>query len=199
MDKISLSIPSKLETPRLKLRKYKQGDGKALFQLLETGNNREYLKEHIDEASDVRTEEEAEIRVQELAKDWIERKRFVMGIWLRSSETYIGQIWIESNNWKVPSFELGWYIEQSLQNQGFATEAAKASIKFIFENLRAHKIIVMTRDDNQQSSKLAERLGFHKEGHLREHSVKKNGSRVGLLYYGLLKNEQNTLDESYKK
>ena len=177
------------ETPRLILRKYKKGDGKEFFQLLETGNNRENLLEHIVEATSVKSEEEAEIRIQELSNDWAERTRFVMGIWLKSSKKYIGQIWIEPNKWEVPSFELGWYLEQSSQGQGFATEAGKASIKFIFESLHAHKIIVITRDDNQRSSKLAQRLGFLKEGHLREHSVKRNGFRVGLLYYGLLKND----------
>lgn len=188
MDKNVLELPSKIETARLTIRKYEKGDGKELFQLLEANNNREYLKEYIDEATIVKTEADAEIRIQNLSKDWIERTRFVMGIWLKSSKKYIGQIWIEPNKWEVPSFELGWYLEQSLQKQGFATEAAKASINFIFNTLRAHKIIVITRDDNLRSAKLAERLGFKKEAHLREHSVKKDGSRVGLFYYGLLKN-----------
>ncbi|MFX1310672.1 MAG: GNAT family N-acetyltransferase [Promethearchaeota archaeon] len=184
-----LTLPSRLETTRLTIRKYEKGDGKELYQLLEKNNNREYLIEHIDEAANVKTEEDAEIRVQELSVDWTERKRFVMGIWLKSSGKYIGQIWIEPNTWEVPSFELGWFLERSQQGQGIATEASKAVIQFMFNHLKAHKIIVITRDDNEKSSKLAKRLGFIREGHLREHSIKKDGSRVGLLYYGMLKNE----------
>lgn len=184
-----IEYPSRLETTRLIIRKYEKSDGKELFQLLENNNNREYLIEHIDEATNVKTEEDAEIRVQELSSDWSERRRFVMGLWLKSSGKYIGQIWIEPNKWEVPSFELGWFLERSQQGQGIATEASKAAIQFIFNHLKAHKIIVITRDDNEKSSKLAERLGFIKEGHLREHSIKKNGSRVGLLYYGMLRNE----------
>jgi RimJ/RimL family protein N-acetyltransferase len=184
-----LALPSRLETTRLTIRKYEKGDGKDLYQLLEKNNNREYLIEHIDEATNVKTEEDAEIRIQELSTNWIERTRFVMGIWLKSFGKYIGQIWIEPNKWEVPSFELGWFLERSQQGQGIATEASKAAIQFLFNHLKAHKIIVITRDDNEKSSKLAERLGFIKEGHLREHSIKKNGSRVGLLYYGMLKND----------
>jgi RimJ/RimL family protein N-acetyltransferase len=189
MDKMLLALPSRLETTRLTIRKYEKGDGKDLYQLLEKNNNREYLIEHIDEATNVKTEEDAEIRIQELSTNWIERTRFVMGIWLKSFGKYIGQIWIEPNKWEVPSFELGWFLERSQQGQGIATEASKAAIQFLFNHLKAHKIIVITRDDNEKSSKLAERLGFIKEGHLREHSIKKNGSRVGLLYYGMLKND----------
>jgi ribosomal-protein-serine acetyltransferase len=191
MDKKALSLPTKLETPRLNIRKYEKGDGKALFHLLERNSNRKYLKEHIDEATKVKTEEEAENRIKELSNDWTEKIRFVMGIWLNATDQYIGQIWIEPNKWKVPSFELGWFLEQTQQGKGIATEAAKASINFIFDYLNAYKIIVITRDDNIRSSKLAERLGFIKEGHLREHSVKKDGSRVGLYYYGMLKKEKN--------
>lgn len=189
MNQMLLTLPSRLETTRLTIRKYEKGDGKELYQLLEKNNNREYLIEHIDEAANVKTEEDAEIRVQELSVDWTERKRFVMGIWLKSSGKYIGQIWIEPNTWEVPSFELGWFLERSQQGQGIATEASKAAIQFMFNHLKAHKIIVITRDDNEKSSKLAKRLGFIREGHLREHSIKKDGSRVGLLYYGMLKNE----------
>ncbi|MFX1252896.1 MAG: GNAT family N-acetyltransferase [Promethearchaeota archaeon] len=189
MDKMLLELPIKLETKRLTIRKYEKGDGLALYQLLESDNNREYLKEHIDEATTVKTEEEAEIRVRTLAADWVTRERFVMGIWLKSSGNYIGQIWIQPNKWKVPSFELGWFIGQSYQGQGIATEAAKAAIRFLFHHLKAHKIIVLTRDDNIKSYKLAERCGFLREGYLRDHSVTKNGERFGLFYYGLLKNE----------
>jgi len=189
MDKMLLELPSRSETNRLTIRKYEKGDGKELYQLLEKNNNREYLIEHIDEATNVKTEEDAEIRIQELSTDWITRTRFVMGIWLKSSGKYIGQVWIEPNKWEVPSFELGWFLERSHQGQGIATEANKATIQFLFNHLKAYKIIVITRDDNHKSSRLAECLGFIKEGHLRERSIKKNGSRVGLLYYGMLKSE----------
>jgi len=174
-------LPSRLETTRLIIRKYEKGDGAELFQLLEVNNNREYLVEHIDEATNVKTEEDAEIRIQKLCSDWNTSSRFVMGIWLKSSVKYIGQVWIEPNQWKVPSFELGWFLERTHQGQGIATEAAKAAMRFLFNDLKAYKIIVITRDDNPKSYILAERLGFNKEGHLREHSVKKNGIRVGLL------------------
>ncbi|MFW9902103.1 MAG: GNAT family N-acetyltransferase [Candidatus Thorarchaeota archaeon] len=189
MDKSMLELPSKLETTRLTIRKYEKGDGKDLFRLLETNNNREFLIEHIDEAIIVKTEKDAESRIKELSNDWINRSRFVMGIWMKSSGKYIGQIWIEPNKWEVPSFELGWFLDRTHQGKGIATEASKAAIRLLFENFDAHKIIVITRDDNIPSSRLAERLGFNKEGHLREHIVKKDGSRVGLIYYGMLKKE----------
>ena len=185
-----LEIPSRLETPRLIIRKYKKNDGEPFYKLLKRNDNRGFLVDHVTEARTIKTIEEAEIRIRELNAYWVARKRFVLGIWLKSSQLYIGQIWIEPKNWEVPSFELGWFLDQVYQGKGIAFEAATRATKFIFEDLKAHKIIVLTRDDNVRSYKLAERCGYIKEGHLRNHNVK-NGKRFGLYCYALLKQEYN--------
>ncbi|MHA1961993.1 MAG: GNAT family N-acetyltransferase [Candidatus Thorarchaeota archaeon] len=186
--KLLLDLPDELESERLILRKYSKGDGGSFFDLLESNNNREYLREHVDEAISIKNAEEAEIRIRELEADWISRERFVMGVWLKELDNYVGQIWIEPRKWDVPSFELGWFLDRLHQGKGIATEAAKRSMRFLFEDLRAHKVIVLTRDNNEKSSKLAERLGFKREGHLRESGIE-NGRRYGLFHYGLLKEE----------
>ena len=89
-----LDLPTKIETARLVVRKYEVGDGVALFNLLESNGNRDYLKDHVDEATDIKTEEDAEIRIRQLAADWISQKKFIMGIWDKTSGLYIGQVWI---------------------------------------------------------------------------------------------------------
>ncbi|MFX1515766.1 MAG: GNAT family N-acetyltransferase [Promethearchaeota archaeon] len=183
-----LNLPTKLETERLILRRYEEGDGAALLNLLESHGNRQYLMDHIDEATDVTTEEEAEMRIRHLIADWIAQKKFIMGIWKKVSGLYIGQIWICPSKWEVPSFELGWFLELTHQGQGFACEAVQAALQFLFTHLHAHKVIVLTRDDNVKSYKLAERCGFMKEGHLRDHNIK-DGKRFGLFYYSMLISE----------
>jgi RimJ/RimL family protein N-acetyltransferase len=183
--KLLLDFPAILETDKLVIRKYNRGDGKEIYALLERNNNRELLKEYVDEATDVTTIEKAEIKAREHAAEWEARTRFVMGMWSKADELYIGEIWIEPKNWEVPSFELGYYLDTGFQGSGTALEATKCALKFIFEDLQAHKVIIITRDTNERSWKLAERLGFSREGHLRECGAK-DGKRWGLLHYGLL-------------
>jgi len=115
-----------------------------------------------------------------------------MGIWSKKSNEYIGNIWIEPKKWEVPSFEIGYYLDQGYIGKGLATEAVKRSIEIIFEELKAHKVILITRDTNERSYKLAERLKFVKEGHFRE-SNKEDDHHFGLLYYGMLKPEYEKL------
>ena len=188
MHKFLLEIPNLLESETLIVRRFEKSDGKDLLALLERNNNREFLREAADEVDDIKTPDDAEIEVRKHAAEWESRERFVMGIWLKSTGEYVGQIWIEPKKWEVPSFELGYYIDQGYARKGIATKAARLSLRFLFEDLKAHKVIIITRDTNERSWKLAERLGFKKEGHLRESNIKA-GKRWGLLHYGMLKSE----------
>lgn len=190
--KLLWEFPDSLESERLIIRKYEKGDGQAYLNLFERNNNREELKEHVDEATSVKTEEQAEVQIREHDAEWIARRRFVLGIWLRENEEYIGQIWIEPKNWNVPHFELGYFIDSGYQRRGFAYEACLGSLHFLFEDLRAHRVSIVTHDTNERSWKLAERLGFKREGHFRENQIK-DGNRFGTLYYGMLREEYETI------
>ncbi|MCE7745689.1 MAG: GNAT family N-acetyltransferase [Candidatus Heimdallarchaeota archaeon] len=190
--KLQIEPSTQIESDRLIIRKYEKGDGKELFALLERNDNRTFLKDHVDEATDVKSLEDAETRVKSLSADWDARNRFVMGVWSKKTNEFIGNIWIEPKKWEVPSFEVGYYLDQGYTSKGLATEAVKRSIEFIFAELKAHKVILITRDTNERSYKLAERLKFVKEGHFRE-SNKEGNRRFGLLYFGMLKTEYEKL------
>ena len=192
LHKLLLDIPIQLETERLIVRKYVKGDGRDLYLLLERNDNRKFLRENVEEVASIRTEGEAEIKVRKHSAEWVVRDRFVMGIWLKKRDRYVGEIWIEPKKWEVPSFEIGWFLDQGYQRRGIATEAARRSLEFLFNDLNAHKVIVITRDTNPRSYKLAERLGFRTEGHLRESRIE-NGKRYGLLYYGMLRIEFSSI------
>jgi len=188
LHKSPLEVPTQLDTERLVVRKHAEGDGRELFLLLERNGNREFLRENVEEVSSIRTEEEAEIRVQRHSAEWFARDRFVMGIWSKSEDKYVGEIWIEPKNWEVPSFEIGWFLDRGYQGRGIAEEAARRSLESLFSSFKAHKVIAITRDTNLKSIKLMEKLGFRREGHLRESGIQ-DGNRYGLLYYGMLKSE----------
>jgi ribosomal-protein-serine acetyltransferase len=162
LHRLLLNIPTQLETERLLIRKYAEGEGRGLYLLLERNDNRNNLAEHVDEATEIRTAVEAEIRIRQFAADWVARARFVMGLWLKPPNKQIGQLRIEPRNWEVPSFELGWFLDSGFWGKGLAIEAARHAIRFTFDCLHAHKIIVITRDNNDRSNRLTQRLGFTK-------------------------------------
>lgn len=188
MHKLLMKIPTRLETERLVVRKYEKGDGQALFALVERNDNREFLRANVEELSSLATETEAEIMVRRHAAEWVGHRRFVMGVWLKDENKCVGQIWIEPDKWDVPSFEIGWLVDSGYEGMGIAAESVRRCLEFLFGNLKAHRVSAIMRDTNPRSWKLAERLGFRQEGHLRECRVE-NGDRYGLLRYGMLNTE----------
>nr|WP_321487069.1 GNAT family protein [uncultured Draconibacterium sp.] len=71
---------------------------------------------------------------------------------------------------------------------GFATEAAKAVINYLFCELKKHRITASIDPENIASVALLEKLGFRKEAHFRE-SLFLNDKWVDDVIYALLARE----------
>ena len=57
-------------------------------------------------------------------------------------------------------YEIGWRFREDSWGQGYAKEAASASLDFAFERLRAGHVVSITVDGNEASWGLMKRLGF---------------------------------------
>ena len=57
---------------------------------------------------------------------------------------------------------VGWYINPIHQGKGYATEAAKHTLKYMFEEVEITKIITGAAIDNPASWKIMNRLGYTK-------------------------------------
>ena len=191
MNKMLLDIPIRFEADRLILRRYEPGDGPMYFAVGQ--KNRQHLQPF--EAGNIilsaKSLEEAEIIVRELSVDWIARNSFFMGAFDKKTLEFIAQIYVGVVNWELPEFEIGYFVDVDHQGRGYVTEAVKAALGFIFDNLHAQRVCLHTRDTNLPSQHVAERCGFTLEGHIRENKRDKDGSVSGDLYYGLLKREYN--------
>ena len=63
-----------------------------------------------------------------------------------------------------PSTEIAWTLGRSYWGQGYATEAAKASLDFGFKTTRLPKLISLIDPDNRASWRVAQRLGYSRGG-----------------------------------
>ena len=84
--------------------------------------------------------------------------------------------------------ELGCTLSQEYQGKGYAFEAVKATINYLFDELGKHRIVVSIDSRNLPSIRLIERLGFRKKGLVKENS-ELNGEWVDDLVYAVLKDE----------
>ncbi|MFW9897276.1 MAG: GNAT family N-acetyltransferase [Candidatus Thorarchaeota archaeon] len=186
-----IKIPSQFETKRLILRPYRVGDGQAFFDMVENGN-RVHLKDilgNITESNDIN---KIENWIKELASDWNRHNRFVLSYWQKTTQNFLGHIWIEPIDWNLPAFEIGWFIDKNQQGKGYVTEATKKAIDFIFKDLQADNIIVRVRETkpyNIKSKNVAERCGFKKEGFYQDNIKLEDRTLISETHYKMLKED----------
>ena len=73
-------------------------------------------------------------------------------------------------------------------NGGYGTEAMNLLLNYAFNHKNLRRIEAIVLEDNIGSCKMHEKLGFKREGLLRE-SVYKDGCYKNQVYYALLKSE----------
>ncbi|MDP3916101.1 MAG: GNAT family N-acetyltransferase [Bacteroidota bacterium] len=102
----------------------------------------------------------------------------------------LGVHFFDSENKQV---EIGCTLNKYFQHQGYATEAVKSVIDYLFKELNKHRIITSIDPDNKNSIRLVERIGFRKEAHFVE-SLWVNGKWVDDLIYALIEKDWEKLN-----
>ena len=186
MRPILLDLPERLDSERLIISVYENGDGEEFFQLLQS--NSKYLEEELDEVQRVKSIEDAEEYVRNKRIAWLSRERFVPKLVERSTGRMIGQLWLEPN-WDRMIFEIGYFVEEKSQGKGYVTEAVRRTVEFLFQELGANRLEIHMKVTNSKSIGVAERCGFTREAQLREKGRTNAGDAVDMLIFGLLRSE----------
>jgi RimJ/RimL family protein N-acetyltransferase len=187
MNKFLLDIPERMETEQLYLRAYRAGDGPVYYAA--SLRNRNHLAEF--ESGNVlmnlKNEEHAEAIVRELAADWMARNCFFIGIFEKTTDEWVGQVYVGPSSWELPEFTIGYVADVNYEGKGYISEAVNRVLGMLFEDMGAHRVKSGCDENNVRSIRLLERCGFRQEGHLLENKKKADGSFHGDLLYGLLR------------
>lgn len=105
-----------------------------------------------------------------------------------SENRLIGDMGIIFTNHNNTQAEIGCTLRKEYQRKGYATEALKAMVGYLFGTLDKHRIVASIDPRNTSSIRLIERLGFRKEAHFRE-SYYLRGEWVDDIIYAKLKKE----------
>jgi RimJ/RimL family protein N-acetyltransferase len=81
--------------------------------------------------------------------------------------------------------DVGFTLDPSAQGHGYATEAIAELLRYLFEDRGKHKVCADCDTRNDASWRLLERLGFQREGELRE-TYRDSGVWASEYLYGLL-------------
>lgn len=105
-----------------------------------------------------------------------------------SDGAFIGWCTLSSWNPDFRSASLGYCYDHAAWGQGYATEAARALLDWAFDTLDLNRVQAEADTRNTASARVLEKLGFLREGTLREDCVV-NGDVSDSWVYGLLRRE----------
>lgn len=112
-------------------------------------------------------------------------------------DRHIGNIsvWHISRSFKTG--EIGYWVRSDEASQGIATEVTARTLHIAFRELRMHRVILRIAVGNRASERVAEKLGFFREGILRE-EIKVHGEWLDHSVWGLLEHEYKKNVDTYR-
>ena len=176
-----------LHTPRLLLRPFTEADTDNIFMLQ---SNARVLRYWDAPPWTERTQAERFIvRCKQMAEEGSGARLLIA----RSSDgLFIG--WCSLMNWdpEYRSAMLGYCLDEPAWGQGFATEAANALLTWAFNTLDLNRVQSEADTRNAASDRVLHKLGFLREGTLRENCIVA-GEVSDSWVYGLLRREWKPL------
>ena len=154
----SFSVPTReiptLTTQRLTLRPYASADVEPLFRLLNEGDVLRYFPNPLPPPRD-----RVERIVNHILDHWQEQGFGWWAVERRSDTALMGWCGLTFLP-ETGETEIAYLLERAYWEQGFATEAATASLRFGFERLVLPRIIGLVHPDNRGSQHVLEKLGM---------------------------------------
>lgn len=170
-----------LDTQRLFLRPVEANDQHAIFAYRSDAEANKY------QGWIPKTLKDVEIFFSKLSPEFnVPDTWFQMAVIIKNNNEIIGDIGIHF--FEKEQVEIGYTIAKKHQGLGFASEAAKAVIDYLFSKLKKHRITASIDPENMASVALLEKLGFRKEAHFKE-SLYLNKHWVDDVIYALLAKE----------
>ena len=148
-----------VETDRLTLREWGEGDGDRFYSVMNTPA----VMRHLGGVQDRATWEAALGRINGFQRD------FGHTFWIverKSDGELLGFCGLKRVNAEGTSLkgevEIGWRLRESTWGQGYAKEAAIACLDLAFNRFAAPHVVALTIDQNAASRGLMERLGMRR-------------------------------------
>jgi len=149
-----------IETRRLILRTWREADIAANTAMLSDPESGRYITaDHKPVTSELNGWRNAAI----MMGHWALHGFGMFAVEEKASGRYVGRVgpWCPPT-W--PGFEVGWGIAKEFRGKGYAVEATRASIDWVFENLAVDRIIHCIVPANVASQSVARKLGATIDG-----------------------------------
>lgn len=182
--------PNRIETERLILRRFTRRDVNSVTEAVQSSLSD--LNEWLPWAHPGYRKDDASTYIKDSGEAWKEGRAYDFAIRRRGdTRRHLGNISIWPVSRLTRTGEIGYWVRSDATTHGIATEATAAVVKVGFEDLGYHKLTLRIAIGNRASERVAEKLGFSREGVLREELLIR-GRWVDHSLFSLLEREYHS-------
>ena len=178
-----MNVPE-LETSRLKLIRLTESHYNDLFDIFSDEESMKYWDDPPMESID-----EVKNLVEFLDKRIEDGRGICWGITLKTAPKKVIGMFTYNDFRKDGNAFIGYILARKHWGQGLSTEAVGVAVEYGFSQMGVHRIEAHVEPKNIASEKLLLKIGFQKEGILRERTFNK-GKYQDMVYFGLLKTDK---------
>lgn len=107
---------------------------------------------------------------------------------IRYQGQLVGSIGFHHIDWSNRQTSIGYFLSEDAEGKGIMTRSVQALLNYAFFELRLNRVEIRCGEGNVKSRAIPERLGFTKEGRIRD-GENLYGRYHDLIIYGLLARE----------
>ena len=175
-----------LETERLVLRAFRLCDAKAMY---ENWTSREAVTRTTQWAR-----HESVFETEGILTAWCalyaDARVYNWAIVLKQTGEPIGNIACMDFSERDSRCTVGYCLSDDYWNRGLTTEALGVVLRFLFDEVKVHKVESYHAADNPASGRVMEKNGMLREGLLRAHLLGKDGLYHDTVVYGLINSRE---------
>jgi RimJ/RimL family protein N-acetyltransferase len=175
--------PESIAAARVRLRRLTRDDAGAIFEMFSHPDVTRYWS-----AAPYTELAQAEKRIAESLEYYAKDTAYPLAVVRISDERVVGNCTLWNFHRQNRRAEVGYALARPFWGHGYMHEAMAAMIDFAFREMRLHRLEADIDPRNVPSAKILERLGFRKEGLLRERWIVDDEVSDSAVY-GLLAGE----------
>ena len=172
------------EGAELRLLEHRHAD--ELFALID--HNRSYLRRWLPEWDVQKSLDDCKAVIKSSLEHLAANDGFTLGVWWKGR--LAGIIGAGHLDWENRSTMIGYWLGEQYQGRGLMTGACHAMVDYLFSELKLHRIEIRCASGNAKSCAVPKRLGFSKEGVMRQAQAF-DGRFLDTEVYGLLAGDWN--------
>ena len=128
-------------------------------------------------------------RLRQQVREWRAGEAYGLFVFTNDTRRLVGGINLSNVRRGVAqAAAVGYWMGQPYAGQGLMTDALRASLPFVFDELRLHRLEAACLPHNEPSKGVLAKVGFHEEGLARQY-LRINGQWADHLLFALLKEE----------